>query len=234
MSETYHKLPPLVEDGLVQRAMHFGTAELCDGMTAIGMDPDGCMVAEIMPVDENSRMVGTASTVETEGGDNFPIHVAIYQSKPGYVLVIDGNSCMDRAYLGDLMGGAAKAIGLQGLVVDGCVRDKLGLKALGLPVFARGIMQRSPLKKGPGRINGPITCGGVTVNPGDLVVGDHDGVVVIPREKIEAVLDATQKKASYEQERRRAIAEYERCRKAGEPLPDLAPAWVTKMLGHQD
>ena len=186
-----------------------------------------------MPIDEHSKMVGTASTVQTEGGDNFPIHVAIYQSKPGYVLVIDGKSCMDRAYLGDLMGGASKAIGIQGLVVDGCVRDKLGLKELGLPVFSRGIMQRSPLKKGPGRINCPITCGGVNVNPGDLVVGDHDGVVVIPREKIEAVLDAAQKKSSYEQKRRLAISEYERCRIAGEPLPNLAPAWVTNMLGQQ-
>ncbi|MEA5029751.1 MAG: hypothetical protein VB056_12795, partial [Sphaerochaeta associata] len=71
------------------------------------------------------------------------------------------------------------------------------------------------------------------VNPGDLVVGDHDGVVVIPREKIEAVLDAAQKKASYEQKRRLSIAEYERCRTTGAPLPNLAPAWVTEMLGHQ-
>lgn len=234
MSETYRKLPPLVDEALVQRAMHFGTAELCDGMTSLGMDPDGCMVAEIMPIDEASKMVGTASTVQTEGGDNFPIHVAIYQSKPGYVLVIDGKSCMDRAYLGDLMGGAAKAIGIQGLVVDGCVRDKIGLKELGLPVFSRGIMQRSPLKKGPGSINTPIVCGGVTVNPGDLVVGDHDGVVVIPRDAIEAVLDAARKKAAYEQKRRLAIAEYARCREAGEPLPNLAPGWVTEMLGRKE
>lgn len=233
MSDTYNTLPPLVDEVLVDRALQFGTATLCDGMHEIGIVRDGCMDATIMPLDEGFRMAGTASTVETTDGDNFPIHVAIYQSKPGYVLVVDGKSCMDRAYLGDLMAGAAKAIGINALVVDGCVRDKVGLKQLGLPVFSRGIMQASPIKKGPGSINSPITCGGVNVNPGDLVVGDHDGVVVIPREKIEAVLDAAQKKASYEQKRRLSIAEYERCRTTGAPLPNLAPAWVTEMLGHQ-
>ncbi|MGE4585357.1 MAG: RraA family protein [Sphaerochaeta sp.] len=230
MSEQYRELPPLVDEALVARAMRFGTAELCDGMTSLGILPDGCMDAAIMPIDEGLKMVGTASTVETADGDNFPIHVAIYQNRPGYVLVIDGKGCMDRAYLGDLMAGAAKAIGLNGIVVDGCVRDKVGLKELGLPIYARGFMQRSPSKKGPGTINSPILCAGVRVNPGDLVVGDHDGVTVIPRDSIEAVLDAAEKKTEYEQKRRMAIAEYERCRLCGEPLPNLAPAWVLAML----
>lgn len=230
MTEEYRDLPALVDPVLVQRALRLGTAELCDGMSGLGIERDGCMDAAIMPIDENLKMAGTAATVETKDGDNFPIHVAIYQSQPGYVLVIDGKAFTERTYLGDLMGGAAKAIGLNGIVIDGFVRDKVGLHEMGLPVYSRGFMQRSPAKKGPGSINCPIFCGGVKVNPGDLVVGDHDGVTVIPRDKIEAVLDAAEKKLAYEEKRREAIAEYERCRKEGLPLPNLAPSWVLDML----
>lgn len=230
MNGNYQELPPLVDEALVERAKLFGTAELCDGMKGLGIERNGCMDASIMPIDETLKMVGTAATVETQDGDNFPIHVAIYQCRPGYVLCIDGKSCSERAYLGDLMGGAAKAIGIQGLVVDGMVRDRIGLKNMKLPVYSRGFMQNSPIKKGPGKINEPILCGGVRVNPGDLVVGDHDGVTVVPRDKIKAVLDAAEAKWDYEKKRRIAIAEYEKCRAEGKPLPNLAPKWVLEML----
>lgn len=233
MNEMYKELPPLVDSTLVERAARLSTAALCDGMKGLGIERDGCMDGVIMPVDESMRMVGTAATVETEMGDNFPIHVAIYQCRPGYVLLVDGKAYQERAYFGDLMGGSAKAVGIEGVVVDGFVRDKIGLKEIGLPVFSRGFMQRSPDKVGPGTINLPIRCGGVAVNPGDLVVGDHDGVTVIPREKIEAVLDAAESKLAYEEQRRVSIDEYERCRKAGLPLPQLAPPWVVKMMQGQ-
>lgn len=230
MSENYKELPPLVDERLINRARQFGTAELCDGMKDLGIERNGCMDAAIKPIDDGLKMIGTAATVETENGDNFPIHVAIYQSKPGYVLVIDGKAYTERTYLGDLMGGAAKAIGIQGIVMDGFVRDKAGLKEMGLPVYSRGYMQNSPIKKEPGKINTPVVCGGIKVQPGDLVVGDYDGVTVIPRDKIEQVLDAAEKKLDYEKKRRIAIAEYETCRKAGKPLPNLAPGWVLDML----
>lgn len=233
MNDTYRQLPPLVDSSLVERAARLSTAALCDGMKGLGIERDGCMDAAIMPVDESMRMVGTAATVETAVGDNFPIHVAIYQCKPGYVLLVDGKAYTERAYLGDLMGGSAKAVGIEGVVIDGFVRDKVGLKEIGLPVYARGFMQRTPDKIGPGTINMPIQCGGLRVNPGDLVVGDHDGVTVIPRDKIEAVLDAAESKNAYEEQRRDSIVEYERARKAGEPLPPLAPQWVVTMLQEQ-
>jgi regulator of RNase E activity RraA len=230
MYENYKELPPLIDEALIERARKFGSAELCDGMKGMGVERDGCMDADIMPVNENLKMVGTASTVDTTDGDNFPIHVAIYQSKPGYVLCIDGKAYKERTYLGDLMGGAAKAIGILGLVVDGYVRDKIGLREMELPVYTRGFMQRTPSKKGPGKINGTIRCGGVIINPGDLVVGDYDGVTVVPRGKIEAVLDAAEAKTAYEEKRREEIAEYANCRKEGKPLPNLAPKWVLDML----
>lgn len=228
--QDYNELPELLDEALLERVRKFGTATLADGMIGLGIPRDGCMDASMMPVDETSYMIGTACTVETQDGDNFPIHVAIYMSKPGYVLVVDGKGYQDRAYLGDLMGGAAKAIGLAGLVVDGCVRDKVGLRELGIPVFSKGYMQRGPAKKDKGRINNPVTCAGARVNPGDLVVGDYDGVVVIPRDRIEEVLAAAEKKSAYEDKRREAIAEYARLRETGGELPNLAPQWVTDML----
>ncbi|MBQ8536314.1 MAG: RraA family protein, partial [Clostridia bacterium] len=194
----YKPYPELLPDELVSRAKKLGTALLCDGMNGMGVERNGALDAQIMPVDSTMVMAGTACTVETGDGDNFPIHVAVYQGKPGYVMMIAGQGYMHSAYLGDLIAGAANAIGFEGMVVDGCIRDRLGLKELGMPMFARGYMQCSPAKRGPGKINTPVACAGAQVNPGDLVVGDCDGVVVIPRHLIEAVLEKAETKLIYE------------------------------------
>jgi regulator of RNase E activity RraA len=231
--EHYHPLPPLIPHHLIDEARTFGSANLCDGMKGLGIPMDGCMEATMLPLDERLHMAGTACTVETKDGDNFPIHVAIYQGRPGYVLVVDGKGYDGCAYMGDLMVGAAKAIGFEGVVVDGCVRDRLGIKEMEFPVFSKGIMQRGPDKVGPGKLNTPVMCSGVHVRPGDLVVGDCDGVAVVPRERIEEVFAAAKKKVEYEVKRREAIAAYERCRSEGSALPNLAPAWVVQMLGSQ-
>lgn len=229
-TENYKPLPQLIPQDIINRVSKLNAAQLCDGMKDLGILRNGCMDASMMPVDSSMRMIGTACTVSTEEGDNFPIHVAIYQNKPGYVLVVDGKAYTERAYMGDLMIGAAKAIGLNGIVVDGYVRDKVGLKELGLPVFSKGFIQRNPAKKGPGKINVPINCAGVTVNPGDLVFGDYDGVTVIPREHILEVLEKAEKKRDYEIKREKAINDYTKCREDGKELPNLAPDWVTEML----
>lgn len=226
----YHELAPLVPMELVLRAKQLGSAALCDGMKGLGIERDGCMDAEMLPLEDRMSMAGTAYTVETKDGDNLPIHVAIYQGKPGYVLVIDGKNYRESPYMGDLMGGSAKAVGLEGVVLDGLARDKLGLIELQLPFFCKGLMQRGPGKKDLGKINTPIHCAGITVHPGDLVVGDADGVTVIPRDRIEEVLLAAENKLDYEQQRRDSIELYLRSREAGLPLPTLTPAWVTEMM----
>lgn len=143
--------------------------------------------------------------------------------------MIDGKGHTDHPYMGDLMASAAKAIGFNGIVVDGYIRDKVGLKELGLPIFSKGFMQRAPIKKNPGEINTVITCAGVTVHPGDLVVGDYDGVTVVPRDMVEAVLEKAEKKDAHEIERRKTISEYARCREEGKETPDIAPGWVNEM-----
>lgn len=226
----YNKMPELIPDEIIERVSKLSPAQLCDGMKDLGIFREGCMDADILPIDESKIMVGTAYTVDTQEGDNFPIHVAIYQGKPGYVLVVAGKGYQEKAYMGDLMGAASDAIGLKGVVVDGYVRDKLGLKEMDIPIYARGFMQRGPGKKGPGEINTTVVCGGIKVEPGDLVFGDCDGVTVVPRDRIEEVLERAEQKDFYEGNRRRQIKEYRRCLEQGEALPDLAPDWVNKML----
>jgi regulator of RNase E activity RraA len=228
--EKYLQFPDPVPNELLERAAKLSSAQLCDGMSGLGLLGDGCLDSRILPVHDSMKVVGTACTVETEEGDNFPIHVAIYQGKPGYVLMVAGGGYDKRAYMGDLMAGAAHAVGLSGVVVDGYVRDKTGLSELGLPIFARGYMQRSPVKLNPGRINWPVSCGGARVNPGDLVFGDYDGVTVVPRERLEEVLERAEKKSAYEVKRRMVIEEYRTNREKGLPLPVLAPDWVLEML----
>jgi regulator of RNase E activity RraA len=115
----YNSLPELLSEDIIKRVSALSTAQLCDGMEGLGIVRNGCMDGAVMPIESSMRMVGTACTVETEDGDNFPIHVAIYQGKPGYVLVVDGKGYTERTYMGDLMTSAAKAIGFNGMVIDG-------------------------------------------------------------------------------------------------------------------
>lgn len=222
--------PELLPDEIIERASKLSPALLCDGMKGLGIPFDGAMSYDILPVDLNMKVIGTACTVSTDSGDNLPIHVSLYTAKPGYVMVIDGKGHKEHPYFGDLMMSTAKAVGLKGMIVDGLVRDREGCIELGLPVFAKGFMQRGPVKKNPGEINYPIVCGGVPVNPGDLILGDADGVTVVPRERIEEVLANAEKKLAYELERREKIALYEKKRINGEELFNLAPKWVLDML----
>ena len=235
MDKQMGHMPDLLPEDVIERAKKLNPALLCDGMKGMGVAMDGCMEAAIMPVnpDPNLYMVGTALTVETDKGDNFPIHVATYSASPGYVMVIDGKGYTQGPYFGDLIMGAAQAVGLEGMVIDGYCRDKAGCLELGFPVFSKGQMQRGVMKKEPGKINQPITCGGVEVKSGDLVVGGADGVTVVPREIVYEVLEKAEEKQAYEIKRDETIAAYAAARKKGEPLPQLAPQWVLDLLASQ-
>ena len=223
--------PPLVEPEYIERARKLGPALLADGMKALGdIKNDGVMEAAMLPVSPEMVMVGTALTVDTDNGDNYPIHLATYSGGEGYVMVIDGKGYQKRAYLGDLIVSAAAAVGYEGIVCDGCVRDRNGCIELGFPVFSKGFMQRGPIKKDPGSINTEVCCGGIAVTPGDLVVGDCDGVTVVPCARSPEVLEKAEEKARYEIERRATIQRYLECKRNGEPLFDLAPKWVRNMM----
>ncbi|MGG3803291.1 RraA family protein [Metabacillus fastidiosus] len=136
---------------------------------------------EIKPLREEYRFAGRALTVKIPVGDNLAVLRAIRESKPGDVLVIDTKGDTYRGIAGDFVVGMAQTLGVNALVVDGAVRDVLGIKELNFPVFCKGIAVAASGKAGVGEINVPISCGGQPVHPGDMIVGDANGVVVIPQ-----------------------------------------------------
>ena len=227
---------PLLSEDIIKRAENLGVALLLDGVKKAKIDiPNGgCMDAEVMPVDRGLQVVGTALTVETSDGDNFPIHVASYSfPAEGYVMVIDGKGYNKRAYFGDLIMGACQAVGFKGMVIDGYTRDRDGNIELDFPVYSKGFMPCGPIKKNEGNINTAIMCAGVQVEPGDLVVGDSDGVCVIPKKYVEVVLTEAETKLAYEKNRRETIAAYKEAKKNGTELPNLAPQWVLDMMNNK-
>jgi regulator of RNase E activity RraA len=151
-------------------------------------------------------VAGPAFTVEVRPGDNLMIHAAIALAQPGDVLVIDGKGDQTAALMGTLMLSACQKLGIAGVVVDAAIRDRVELLDLGFPVFSAGFNPAGPTKYVPGRINHPICAGGTIVCPGDLIVGDADGVVVIEREKAPAMMALADKKVADEAARLAAIA----------------------------
>lgn len=146
-------------------------------------------------------LAGPAFTVEVRPGDNLMLHAAIALAKPGDILVVDGKGDTRCALIGGLMVNTCKMLGLGGVVIDGAVRDLLELRELGFPVFARATNPNGPNKLAPGRINWPISAGGIAISPGDLVVADDDGVVVVERERAAALLPLADKKVADENKR---------------------------------
>lgn len=223
------KKPEKLSKEILERAANYNPALLCDGMSALGIPNEGCMDVGILPIDPGMSVIGTAMTIETSDGDNYPIHMMAYEENEGYVLVIDGKGFTDRAYFGDMILSAAKEVGYLGVVVDGMVRDRSDCIELGLPVFCRGFIQRGPIKQNPGKINETVSCGGITVSPGDLIVGGADGVTVVPRDRIEEVFEKAEVKRQYEENRIKTIAEYHESKRNGKKTIELAPDWVKKI-----
>ncbi|MFQ5954191.1 MAG: RraA family protein [Kiloniellales bacterium] len=170
------------------------------------MNRTQCMAGAIKPVRPGMRLVGQARTVESMVGDNSISHVAAALAQPGEVLVIAAGGYTDVAVWGGVATHAALARGLAGVVVDGAVRDVAELRELGLPVYARGVVPAGPHKGFGGIIDGPIACAGCPVKPGDVVLGDDDGVVVVPLERQAAILKAGQAKLKEEEHWLEAIA----------------------------
>ena len=135
------------------------------------------------------KVVGPACTVKVFPGDNLMVHKSLDVAAPNDVVVVDAGGSSMNAVLGDLITAKSRHRGIAGWVVDGYVRDLEGLERLGSPIFARGVTPIGPLHRGPGEVNYPIQCGGIVVHPGDIIVGDPNGVVVIPQEIAPALLE---------------------------------------------
>ena len=134
-------------------------------------------------------MAGTAVTARSRAGDNLTYLRALEFCRPGDVLVIDGGGDLANAAVGGILSFYAAHIGLAGVVVDGAIRDVAEIRSREFPVYARGVTHRGPYKDGPGEINVPISVGGMVVNPGDIVVGDQDGLLAIPPEDVETLIE---------------------------------------------
>lgn len=180
---------------VVAAAQSLPTATLHEAGGRIGVLPSA-----IKPVAPTFRVCGPAVTVHSPGGDNLWLHRALYVAQPGDVLVVHVSGDYEFGYWGEIMSCAAKARGLAGLVIDGCVRDGGILAEFGLPVFARGLCMRGTGKDygARGWVNFPVLFGDLTVNAGDLIVGDTDGVVAIPRERAEQVVSAAEQRDAKE------------------------------------
>lgn len=139
---------------------------------------------------ERAALLGNALTVDVRSGDNLAIHRALDEARPGDVLAVNGHGDTTRALIGGLIGEIMVNAGIAGAVVDGAVRDVQALSEMGLAVYARAITPAGPFKNGPGAIGAPVAVGGVVVAAGDVLVGDADGVVVVPRHRVKEVVDA--------------------------------------------
>jgi RraA family protein len=166
-----------------------------------------CGTVGLTPFNRPRTFAGTAVTVHTRPGDNLMIHRAFDFCRPGDVLVIDGGGELTQALLGEIMASYAESIGIAGLVIDGAIRDVAALRARDFPVYARGVTHRGPYKNGPGEINVPVTVGGMVVHPGDIVVGDEDGVIAIAQQDAAEVIERARLQEQKEAQALAAIAE---------------------------
>jgi 4-hydroxy-4-methyl-2-oxoglutarate aldolase len=156
------------------------------------------MAARIKPLSPGIRLIGQARTVNCMVGDNAAIHVAIGLAEPGEVLVVDARAHLDTAVWGGIMTRAAMQRGLAGIVLDGALRDAAEIRELGFAAFCAGVVPAGPSKGFGGVIDGAISCGGVAVASGDLIVGDDDGVAVVPLAREAELLAASREKITQE------------------------------------
>ena len=155
------------------------------------MERTAAVSSDIVPIGKG-QLLGTAFTVQVAEGDNLMLHAAMEMAKPGDVIVIDAGGFTERAIFGELMATFMKVRGVRGIVCDGAVRDADALaKMENFPVYARAVTPNGPYKNGPGQINVPVVIGGKVVHPGDIVVGDGDGVLFIRPENAREIYEAT-------------------------------------------
>ncbi|MGG4484176.1 RraA family protein [Paenibacillus illinoisensis] len=195
-----------MRNNLINEFLNVPTTCISDAMQGLNN-----LDASIKPLETHYRFSGPALTVKMPKGDNLVVLKAIRAAQPGDILIIDAKGDTSRAIAGDFVIGMAKTMGIQAIVVDGVIRDIEGIKKVGVPVFCLGTTVAAGDKSGLGELNVNISCGGVSVNPGDILVGDADGVVCIPAGRAEGILATAKEKMTKDEQREQSITgDYEK------------------------
>lgn len=189
----------------VKRFNQVGVANVSDAMGSFG-----ALSSAINAVVPGARVAGPAYTVRCYAGSIITLHKALLHAPAGSVLIVDAGGEMEGAVMGELMATDCMANGIAGAVIDGAVRDLVGLREMGFPIWARAATPRVATNRRIGQLNVPIACGGAPVSPGDWVVGDDDGVVIIPQAEVEAILKAAEAKHAHEEEVAKRLRQGER------------------------
>lgn len=208
---------PRPAPGLVE-----GFKGAASGNVGDALGRSAAMDHHIKPVAPGMAFCGVAFTIKARPVDNLVVWKALQLARPGDVLVVATMGHVAHSTWGDLTSRVAAARGLAAMVTDGAVRDVSGIVEAGMPVFAAAVTPNSPHKDGPGELNVPVACGGQVVQPGDILVGDDDGVVVVSRDEAEPALAELRRVQDYELQRLAAIQR-----------GDLLPAWVDRLLAER-
>lgn len=207
---------PRLDAALMKRFQDYQVPEISDVLNRL-FALDAAIKCQ---TNKSHRLCGPVCTVQVFPGDNLMVHKALDVAKPNDIVVVDGHGVRGmNAVLGDIVCTKAKHRGIAGFIVDGLVRDMPGIEHLDFPVFARGTTPVGPLHRGPGEINYPISCGGTVVNPGDVIVADISGIVVIPRERAEEILQRLDGQRAFQEKYLAAV-------RRGE----FSNAWVDEQL----
>lgn len=193
--------PHKADPALVERLRRVPVANVSDVMLRLSAGG-----AALRPMHDGRPMAGIALTVKTRPGDNLFVHKALDLAEPGDVIVVDAGGDLTNAIIGELMAGYAATRGIAGLVIHGAIRDINVIGQGALPVYAAGVTHRGPYKDGPGQINVPIALDGMVVMPGDIMIGDADGLLCVPAGEAAWICEAAENKHAQEQQTLAEIA----------------------------